>query len=89
MACCAGPAAPVRTAAANRGPGRLRRRRRSGAAGHPGAWDLPGGGRLLGHAVWDAYHHRVNRVVVRSLAEFCLVLDVVLAVAIVLVTLPR
>jgi hypothetical protein len=41
---------------------------------------------LLGHAAWDAYHHRVNRVVVRSMAEFCLVLDTALAVAIVMVT---
>ena len=41
---------------------------------------------LLGHAAWDAYHHRVNRVVVRSMAEFCLVLDTALAVAIVIVT---
>jgi hypothetical protein len=41
---------------------------------------------LLGHAAWDAYHHRTDRVVVRSLAEFCLVLDTALAVAIVSVT---
>jgi hypothetical protein len=41
---------------------------------------------LLGHAAWDAYHHRVNRVVVRSMAEFCLVLDTLVAAAIVLVT---
>jgi hypothetical protein len=41
---------------------------------------------LLGHAAWDAYHHRVNRVVVRSMAEFCLVLDTALAAAIVTVT---
>jgi hypothetical protein len=41
---------------------------------------------LLGHAVWDAHHHRTDRVVARSLAEFCLVLDTVLAAAIVLVT---
>lgn len=41
---------------------------------------------LLGHAAWDAYHHRTNRVVVRSLAEFCLALDTALAVAIVIVT---
>jgi hypothetical protein len=41
---------------------------------------------LLGHAAWDAYHHRTNRVVVRSLAEFCLALDIALAVAIVTVT---
>jgi hypothetical protein len=42
---------------------------------------------LLGHAAWDVHHHRKNRVVVRSLAEFCFVLDTLLAVAIVLVTL--
>jgi hypothetical protein len=41
---------------------------------------------LLGHAAWDVHHHRTNRVVVRSLAEFCLVLDTALAVAIVIVT---
>jgi hypothetical protein len=41
---------------------------------------------LLGHAAWDLYHHRVNRVVTRSFAEFCLVLDTALAVAIVIVT---
>jgi hypothetical protein len=41
---------------------------------------------LLGHAAWDFHHHRTNRVVVRSLAEFCLVLDAALAVAIVMVT---
>ena len=41
---------------------------------------------LLGHAAWDLYHHRTNRVVVRSMAEFCLVLDTALAVAIVIVT---
>jgi hypothetical protein len=44
---------------------------------------------LLGHAAWDVYHHRTNRVVVRSLAEFCLVLDTALAVAIVIVTVPQ
>jgi hypothetical protein len=42
---------------------------------------------LLGHAAWDFYHHRTNQVVVRSLAEFCLVLDTALAVAIVIVTM--
>jgi hypothetical protein len=41
---------------------------------------------LLSHAAWDVYHHRTNRVVVRSLAEFCLALDTALAVAIVIVT---
>lgn len=34
---------------------------------------------LLAHAGWDLYHHRRDRVVVRSMAEFCLVLDTLLA----------
>ncbi|MEU6861293.1 hypothetical protein AB0B28_20770 [Glycomyces sp. NPDC046736] len=42
---------------------------------------------LLAHAAWDVYHHRVERVVSRSLAEFCVVLDTILAVVIVVVTL--
>jgi hypothetical protein len=42
---------------------------------------------LLGHAAWDVYHHRNNKVVVRSLAEFCFVLDTLLALTIVIVTL--
>lgn len=41
---------------------------------------------LLGHAAWDFHHYRTNRVVARSLAEFCLVLDAALALVIVLVT---
>lgn len=41
---------------------------------------------LLGHAAWDAYHHRTNKVVARSYAEFCLVLDAALAVTVVVVT---
>jgi hypothetical protein len=44
---------------------------------------------LLGHAAWDVHHHRTNRVVVRSLAEFCLVLGAALAAAIVMVTVPK
>jgi len=43
---------------------------------------------LLGHAAWDVDHHRANRVVVRSLAEFCLVLDTPLAVAMVALQIP-
>jgi hypothetical protein len=43
---------------------------------------------LLGHAAWDADHYRANRVVVRSMAEFCLVLDTALAVAIVALQIP-
>jgi hypothetical protein len=41
---------------------------------------------LLAHSGWDLYHYRANRVVVRSLAEFCLVLDAALALLIVYVT---
>jgi hypothetical protein len=36
---------------------------------------------LLAHAAWDAYHHRVDRVVPRSYAEWCAVVDVILGVA--------
>jgi hypothetical protein len=39
---------------------------------------------LIGHAAWDAVHFRLNRVVARSYAEFCGVLDIVLGVAILL-----
>ncbi|WP_245258898.1 hypothetical protein [Chelatococcus sp. GW1] len=42
---------------------------------------------LFAHAGWDAYHHVNNKVVVRSMAEFCFVLDGVLATAIVIATL--
>lgn len=41
---------------------------------------------LLGHAAWDVYHYRVNRVVVRSLAQFCVVLDTLVALVIVIAT---
>jgi hypothetical protein len=41
---------------------------------------------LLGHSAWDLYHYRANRVVARSLAEFCLLLDAAVAVLIVVVT---
>jgi hypothetical protein len=42
---------------------------------------------LFGHAAWDVYHHRVNKVVNRSMAEFCCVLDTGIAVAIVVALL--
>lgn len=42
---------------------------------------------LLAHAAWDVVHHRADRVVTRSLAEFCFVLDTVLAVLILVITL--
>jgi hypothetical protein len=41
---------------------------------------------LLAHSAWDLHHYRANRVVARSLAEFCLLLDASLAVLIVVVT---
>ncbi len=41
---------------------------------------------LLGHATWDLYHYRINKVVSRSLAEFCYALDATLAVVIVILT---
>jgi len=49
-----------------------------------GAYAIAAG--LFGHAVWDAYHHRRNEAVARSYAEFCSVLDVLVAVAVVVVT---
>lgn len=40
---------------------------------------------LLAHAAWDAYHHRTGKVVARSMAEFCFVLDTLVAIAMVVV----
>ncbi|HEX2283468.1 MAG TPA: hypothetical protein VHI10_01370 [Mycobacterium sp.] len=42
---------------------------------------------LLAHTVWDVYHHRTERVVVRSMSLFCAVLDSFLAVFVLAVTL--
>ena len=42
---------------------------------------------LAAHAGWDVYHHVKNKVVVRSMAEFCFMLDIALAIVIVLATL--
>ena len=42
---------------------------------------------LLGHAAWDVHHHRTERVVARSMAEFCFVLDTLVAVAMVVIAL--
>lgn len=39
------------------------------------------GAALAGHAVWDLIHYRRNQVVPRSLAEFCMLLDVPLGAA--------
>ena len=41
---------------------------------------------ILGHAAWDAYHYLRNRVVPRSYAEFCAVVDLLLGAAILLMT---
>jgi hypothetical protein len=38
------------------------------------------GAALVGHSVWDVIHYRRNQVVHRSLAEFCILLDVPLGV---------
>lgn len=43
---------------------------------------------LLAHAAWDIHHHRLDRVVSRSFAEFCAVLDVLVA-AVVAVAVVR
>jgi predicted PurR-regulated permease PerM len=37
---------------------------------------------LIGHAAWDAVHYLRNRVVARSYAEFCAVLDLLVGAAI-------
>ena len=41
---------------------------------------------LLAHTAWDVYHHRTERVVVRSMSLFCAVLDSFLAVFVLAVT---
>ncbi len=43
-------------------------------------------GALLAHAAWDVHHHRSGRVVVRSMAEFCAVLDTALAALVLVAT---
>jgi hypothetical protein len=58
----------------------------AGAVGPTWAGLLVAGG-LLAHAVWDVVHHRLDRVVVRSMAEFCAVLDTSLALVVLAVTL--
>ena len=44
---------------------------------------------LLGHAGWDIVHHRRREVVTQPYAEFCAVLDVALAVAVVVLLFVR
>jgi hypothetical protein len=40
---------------------------------------------LLGHAAWDAVHYLRDRVVTRSYAEFCAVLDLLVGGAVLFV----
>lgn len=44
---------------------------------------------LVAHAAWDIWHHRTDRVVDRSFAEFCAVLDVLVAIVVAVVSLVR
>lgn len=44
---------------------------------------------LIAHAAWDVTHHVRRAVVSRPYAEFCAVLDVTLAVAVILLALMR
>jgi hypothetical protein len=50
-----------------------------------GAYVLAAG--LIGHGVWDAFHHRANAVVWRWYAETCVVYDLLLAAAVLASTL--
>jgi hypothetical protein len=44
---------------------------------------------LLAHAGWDIYHRRTGKVVTRSMAEFCFVLDTLVAIAMIVVLVVR
>ena len=44
---------------------------------------------LLGHAAWDAYHYLRDRVVARSYAEFCGVLDLLVGATALFVLVMR
>jgi hypothetical protein len=44
---------------------------------------------LLGHGAWDAVHFVRNRVVTRSYAEFCAVLDLLVGAAVIFVLFMR
>jgi hypothetical protein len=41
---------------------------------------------ILAHAAWDAYHWRTGKVVHRSWAEFCFVLDLIVGAALIIAT---
>ena len=53
----------------------------------PGVGLVLAGAVLASHAVWDVVHHRRNEVVSRSLAEFCVFLDVVLGIGVIVIGL--
>lgn len=55
------------------------------SVGSPWAGLLVSAG-LLAHAAWDVYHHRADRVVTRSMTEFCGVLDTLLALTVLVAT---
>ncbi|MBB6553911.1 hypothetical protein [Nonomuraea rubra] len=44
---------------------------------------------LVGHAVWDGFHWRANKIVARSYAEWCGVLDLVLGLGLLILLLTR
>jgi hypothetical protein len=48
---------------------------------------LLAGAGFLAHGAWDVYHHRADRVVHRSYAEFCGVVDVVVGPALIVAAL--
>lgn len=54
--------------------------------GPPWAGVLVGVG-LLAHAAWDVYHHRTQRVVASTMAEFCAALDTILGLSVIALSL--
>jgi hypothetical protein len=68
--------------------GRLHRDSAGGSVGGPGIRPLRRGGRLVWHAAWDFAHFRADKVVSRSVAEWCTVFDVLRAVGILILPMP-
>ncbi|WP_344470787.1 hypothetical protein [Nonomuraea monospora] len=44
---------------------------------------------LLGHAAWDAYHWRADKIVARTFAEWCGMLDLTLGLGLLVILLTR
>jgi hypothetical protein len=44
---------------------------------------------LIAHAAWDAFHYVRDRVVARSYAEFCAVLDLLVGATVLIVLFVR